>query len=334
MTWDGDKHHERQIYAAPQRADSIGAPISRRCARESFSMMRSKLFVPGSRPELFAKALAGPADAISIDLEDAVLESRKEDARQSVRAFLHGLEGAVADKLVIVRVNDMGTPHFVADLAAVVSPGLYAVNLPKLETAADAERAAAMLTRLESQHGLAEGQIGILANIESPRGLRNAAEIALASPRIVGLQIGFGDLFEPLGIDRTDTQALHGVQLAVRLAAGEAGIPAYDGAYANVSNQEGYRQEAQRARRLGFAGKSCIHPSQVPLANQVFQPTQDEVGFAMRVLAAWQDAERRGLGAITVEGRMIDKPFVVRARAMVAAGASAGTPPTASNIKE
>jgi citrate lyase subunit beta/citryl-CoA lyase len=296
--------------------------------------MRSKLFVPGSRPELFAKALAGPADAISIDLEDAVLESRKEDARQSVREFLHRLEGTVPEKLVIVRVNDMGTTHFVADLAAIVSSSLYAVNLPKLEQAADVERAADMLARLERQNGLAEGRIGILANIESPRGLRNAAEIALASPRIVGLQIGFGDLFEPLGIDRTDAQALHGVQLAVRLAAGEAGVPAYDGAYANVSNQQGYRQEAQHARRLGFAGKSCIHPSQVPLANEVFQPTEDEVGFARRVLTAWQEAERSGLGAITVEGRMIDKPFVVRARAMVAAAACARTPPTASDIKE
>jgi citrate lyase subunit beta/citryl-CoA lyase len=290
-------------------------------------MMRSKLFVPGSRPELFAKALNGPADAISIDLEDAVLESRKADARNEVRKFLQDGASDAPGKLIIVRVNDMGTPHFAEDLAAVVAPALYAVNLPKLESAADVERAAAMMDHLERQGKVEPGSLRILANIESPRGLRNAAAIATASPRIVGLQIGFGDLFEPLSIDRTDTLALHQVQFAVRLAAGEAGVPCYDGAYANVANQEGYRAEAEQARRLGYAGKSCIHPSQVPLANAVFRPTAAETGFAERVLEAWKDAEARGLGAITVEGRMIDKPFVARAYAILAAAKAADGAP-------
>lgn len=296
-------------------------------------MMRSKLFVPGSRPELFVKALGSLADGISIDLEDAVLESRKAQARDEVRGFLEGPARNSSGKLIIVRVNDMNTAHFADDLEAVVSPALYAVNLPKLETADEVAHAAQAMERLERKKGIPVGQIGVLANIESPRGLRHAAEIALSSPRIVGLQIGFGDLFEPLSIDRADLQARHHVQLAVRLAAGEAGVPAYDGAFPDVADQDGYCVEAEQARRLGYAGKSCIHPSQVALANSVFRPNDEDLRFAGKVLEAWEEAERLGRGAITIEGKMIDKPFVARARAMLAAAGNE-SPSSTTNIEK
>jgi citrate lyase beta subunit len=279
--------------------------------------MRSKLFVPGSRPEFFAKALAGPADAISIDLEDAVLEERKAEARATVAAFLDGAT-RTDGKSIIVRVNDPSTVHYQADIAAVALARLDVVNIPKVEDGDTVREAAALLARLERERGI-DRPIGLLLNIESPRGLRRATEIAAADPRIVGLQVGFGDLFEPLGIDRKDVVAVHQVLLAVRFAAGEAGVDAWDGAYANVADLPGFQAEAERARRLGFAGKSCIHPSQVATANAAFSPNDLEVGFATRVLAAWADAEARGLGALTFEGHMIDKPFVVRARAVLAA---------------
>lgn len=279
--------------------------------------MRSKLFVPGSRPELFAKALAGPADAISIDLEDAVLEERKAEARATTAAFLRSL-GASVTKIVIVRINALSTPHAGADLDAVVGPGLAVVNVPKCESADDVRAAAGHIARVERERGLA-ASTGILANVESPRGLRRAAEIACADPRVVGLQLGLGDLFEPLGIDRTDVDAVRHVQLALRIAAGEAGVAAYDGAFANVADAEGFRAEALRARRLGFAGKSCIHPSQVAPANDVFRPGDAELAHARRVLEAWDDAQRRGLGAVLVDGEMIDRPFVVKAQAILAA---------------
>ena len=279
--------------------------------------MRSKLFVPGSRPELFAKALAGPADAISIDLEDAVLEERKAEARATTAAFLRSL-GASVTKIVIVRINALSTPHAGADLDAVVGPGLAVVNVPKCESADDVRAAAGHIARVERERGLA-ASTGILANVESPRGLRRAAEIACAAPRVVGLQLGLGDLFEPLGIDRTDVDAVRHVQLALRIAAGEAGVAAYDGAFANVADAEGFRAEALRARRLGFAGKSCIHPSQVAPANDVFRPGDAELAHARRVLEAWDDAQRRGLGAVLVDGEMIDRPFVVKAQAILAA---------------
>jgi citrate lyase subunit beta/citryl-CoA lyase len=280
-------------------------------------LMRSKLFVPGSRPELFAKALASEADGISLDLEDAVQEGRKADARAHVTEFLRTAPPASAGKIIIVRVNGLATPHFEADVRAVAWPRLDLVNLPKPESPDDLRFAAAVLARVETERGI-ERPIGILANIESPRGLRHAAAIAAADPRVVGLQLGFADLFEPLGIDRKDAAAVHHLQLAVRLAAGEAGIWAYDAAYADVKDPEGYRREAEAARRLGYRGKSCIHPSQVGLANEVFRPSEHEIAHALRVVEAAREAEAKAVGAFMVDGKMVDAPFVKRAEAVLA----------------
>ncbi|MFS0757664.1 CoA ester lyase [Noviherbaspirillum sp. 1P10PC] len=279
-------------------------------------LMRSKLFVPGSRPELFAKALRSGADAISIDLEDAVLEERKEEARASTATLLDQRAGLVDGIILVVRVNGVSTRHFSADLEAVARPGLAAVNLPKVESPDEIREVGSLLDRFERQRGI-NRPIGILANIESPRGLRLAAEIAAAHPRIIGLQLGFGDLFEPLGIDRKDAAAVRQVQLAVRLAAGEAGVDAYDGAFASVGDMDGFRAEADHARKLGFKGKSCIHPTQVPVANGTFCPSAEEIAFAKRVVNAWRETESTGRGAIVVDGRMIDRPFVESARGML-----------------
>lgn len=281
-------------------------------------LMRSKLFVPASRPELFAKALAGDADAISFDLEDAVQESRKAEARRVLRDFLRQSSPRPGGKIVIVRVNGPTTPHFEADLAAVAGPVVDMINLPKPESADDVRAAADALARCERANGV-ERPIGLLPNIESPRGLRLAAEIARAHPRVVGLQLGLGDLFEPFGIDRADAQAVHAMQLAVRLAAAEASIWACDTVYGTVSDPDGYTREATAARRLGFVGKSCIHPTQVPLANAVFRPTDGEIAAARRVVEAAQGAERDGVGAFLVDGRMIDVPFIKRAESILGA---------------
>jgi citrate lyase subunit beta/citryl-CoA lyase len=281
-------------------------------------LMRSKLFVPASRPELFAKALAGDADAISFDLEDAVQESRKAEARGVLRDFLRQSSPRPGGKIVIVRVNGPTTPHFEADLTAVAGPVVDMINLPKPESADDVRAAADALARCEHANGV-ERPIGLLPNIESPRGLRLAPEIARAHPRVVGLQLGLGDLFEPFGIDRADAQAVHAMQLAVRLAAAEASIWACDTVYGTVSDPDGYTREATAARRLGFVGKSCIHPTQVPLANAVFRPTDGEIAAARRVVEAAQGAERDGVGAFLVDGRMIDVPFIKRAESILGA---------------
>jgi citrate lyase subunit beta/citryl-CoA lyase len=285
--------------------------------------MRSKLFVPGSRPELFPKALASQADSLSFDLEDAVPESGKAEARRLVGQALQSPEFAASRKILIVRVNSLASPHFAADLAAVVGPRLDLVNLPKVESAADVRAAAQALAALESVRGLSR-PIGILANIESPRGLRLAAEIAGADPRVAGLQIGYADLMEPLGIDRSNAQAVQQIQFAVRLAAGEAGLWACDAAYGAIKDLEGYRTEALAAKRMGYIGKSCIHPTQIAVANEIFRPTDEEIAFARRVV---ETAEKTGAGAFTVDDRMIDAPFIRRARAVLAIAQQ--LPPTA-----
>lgn len=279
--------------------------------------MRSKLFVPGSRTELFSKAFASDADAISIDLEDAVVEERKAEARMAVGRWLQQPECASTDKLIIVRVNAMDTPHFAQDVAAVVQPGLDILNLPKPDSADAVREAAQMIALAEKANGVTQ-PVRILLNIESPKALRHAASLAQADPRVMGLQVGLGDLFEPLGIDRREIAAVQQVLLAVRMAAGEAGIDAYDGAFANVRDTEGFLAEAQMARRLGLSGKSCIHPSQVVLANQAFRPTDAEIGHALKVVETAAQYAATGQGAYLVNGQMVDAPFLRRAQSIVA----------------
>ena len=277
--------------------------------------MRSKLFVPASRPELFAKALAGDADALSFDLEDAVDETMKDVARRSLAKFLAGL-GSDHGKTIIVRVNALATDHFRDDIAAVVaSDAVDIVNLPKGESADDVKKCANAIARAE--RGRSAREIGILVNIETPRAFRLAAEMAAASPRVVGLQAGWGDLIEPLGIDRYNPPMIEALLLAIRVAAGEANVWAYDGAWANIKDQEGYKREAEASRRLGYIGKSCIHPSQVPLANAVFRPTDAEIAHSLQVVVAARNAVAKGVGAFTVNGRMVDAPFIRRAEAIL-----------------
>jgi citrate lyase subunit beta/citryl-CoA lyase len=282
--------------------------------------MRSKLFVPGSRPEFFDKAWRSAADAISFDLEDAVAADRKAEARGIVaRAIAHAPRPSV--KIVIVRVNPVGGPLFELDLDAVVQPGLDLVNLPKIENVESVHRACGILDLLERERGL-ERRIGVLANIETPRGLRKAAEIAASSDRIFGLQLGFGDLFEPLGIKRS-LATLTPIRLAVRLAAAEAGVHAYDGAFVGVSDIDAFRVEAEAARAVGLAGKSCVHPSQIAVANSVFFPSGAEIEKARRIVSVADEMLSRGIGAFTVDGVMADGPFISHAREILKVAQSA-----------
>jgi citrate lyase subunit beta/citryl-CoA lyase len=279
--------------------------------------MRSKLFVPGARPELFAKALAGEADALSFDLEDAVAEERKAIARQAVADFIAGAAVRQAAKLIIVRTNAPDSPHFAADLAAVARPGVTLLNLPKIESPQAVAAAVAAIEQAEHANGVAQ-PIGLLLNIETPRALAAAARIAAAHPRVAGLQLGLGDLFEPHGIDRTDPRNVHAAMFALRVAAAQAGVFAMDGAYALLEDDEGYREEAHMARGLGFIGKSCIHPRQVALANAAFAASEAELELARRIVEAAPAARAQSRGAFVVDGRMIDLPFLKRAQALLA----------------
>jgi citrate lyase subunit beta/citryl-CoA lyase len=281
--------------------------------------MRSKLFVPASRPELFDKALASEADALSFDLEDAVAPSRKPAARQALADWLASPAFRAAQsehpKKIIVRVNAADTSYFPEDVDALGGLPIDMVNLPKVESA-DALREAAARA---AQAGF-EGEL--LVTVETPQALARAAELAAAHPRVAGLQLGLADLFEPLGIDRYQPETLRAVMLALRLGAGCAGKYAMDAAYARVRDGEGFRAEAQVARSLGFLGKSCVHPSQVAIANEVFGFSAEEIGAAERIVAASE--AQAGVGAFLLDGKMIDAPFVRRARdVLLAAGRAA-----------
>lgn len=279
--------------------------------------MRSKLFVPGSRPDLFAKAIAGEADAVSFDLEDAVPEASKHDAREAVATFLASDTARDCGKILVVRCNALGSPHFAEDIAALARTVVHVVlNLPKAESADDVHAALAALELARRMDGEA-GSVALLANIETPRGLLHAAEIAGANARVTGLQLGLADLFEPHGIARDVEANVHAAMFALKIAAASAGVDAYDAAYPDTQEEAGFLREAHRARALGFAGKSCIHPRQVAWANDAFAATDAELAHAHRVVEAAADAQAQGRGAFLLDGKMVDAPFVARARALL-----------------
>lgn len=288
-------------------------------------MMRSKLFVPGARPDLFAKAWSSGADAVSFDLEDSVAQERKARARADVAAFLASRPDA--GPLAIVRINAPGSAHFAADLAAIVParPGL--LNVPKLESAAQVRE---VVAHVESAVARAPGAAmpRLLVNIETPRGLRHAAEIAAAHPCVAGLQLGLGDLFEPQGIRRDDPANLHAVMFRLALAAAEAGVFACDGAHPDFRDPAGFEREARIAQGLGFIGKSCIHPRQVEWAHAVFTPDPEALDWARRVVAAAAEARAQSLAAFAVDGRMVDPPYLRRAERLLAQAGAPGAADT------
>jgi citrate lyase subunit beta/citryl-CoA lyase len=289
--------------------------------------MRSKLFVPGSRPELFAKALASAADAISFDVEDSVPEDDKARAREHIADFLRSAATRAAlresAKIIIVRINSVNSGYFEDDLRAFACPQVALLNLPKVQDAGHVRQAAAALAAVERRNGVQEA-IKLLVNIETPRAMRLAAEIADADPRVAGLQLGLTDLFESLGIDRKDERSVHAGLFGVRLAAAESGRFVYDSAFPDVADEAGFRREAEQARRLGYVGKSCVHPKQVPLANEIFGVDALGLAEARRILDSAKEASMLGRGAFLLDGRMIDAPAIKRAAQLLAEAGEGG----------
>jgi len=301
----------------------VGACRSRTLgSRGQNHTMRSKLFVPGSRPELFAKALASAADAISFDVEDSVPETGKAEARAQIADFLRSAVTRAtlqeSAKIVIVRINPLNSRHFEGDLLAFACPEVALLNLPKAQGAADVQQVATALESAERRNGMQQ-PIRLLVNVETPRAMRLAAEIAAAHPRVAGLQLGLSDLFESLRIDRKDELSVHAGMFGLRLAAAETGRFVYDSAFPDVADEAGFRREAEQARRLGFAGKSCVHPKQVALANEIFRVDELDLAEARRILASAREAAAIGHGAFLLDGRMIDAPAIKRAEALLAA---------------
>ena len=272
--------------------------------------MRSKLFVPCSRPDFFPKALASDADALSFDLEDSVSPADKAAARTRLTEVLRSDAARTSAKRLIVRVNAPDTAFFADDLAALAGLRVDLVNVPKVENP-DTVRA------VSSRMADAGTTTALLVNIESASGLARAATIAAADPRVAGLQVGLNDLFASLGIARGDPRHVHAALWSIRLAAGEAGCLAYDGAWPDLDDEAGFLAEAETACSLGYLGKSCIHPRQIAIANAVFDRGAD-LARARRLLDAAAQAAALGHGAFVFEGMMTDAPAIAAARDTVA----------------
>jgi citrate lyase beta subunit len=277
--------------------------------------MRSKLFVPAIRFDLFGKALAVGADAICFDLEDAVSFDRKAAAREGLASFLQ--DHVTGAQRLLVRTNSLASSDFALDLDACVWPSVFAITLPKVESSQDIADAEQSLLALESKRTNGY-QLGILPTIETPRGLRNALEIAKASSRIIGLQIGFADLMEPLGISSDNLFARNQARWTLRLAASEANLDCYDSAFPEYTDLAAFQKHLDAAYSFGFAGCSCIHPSQVELANSTFTPSAEALAYANRVVEAAHEAAKCGAAVTTLADKMIDRPFITAAERLLA----------------
>jgi citrate lyase subunit beta/citryl-CoA lyase len=282
-------------------------------------LRRSKLFVPGNRADFMEKATASAADALSFDLEDAVAPAEKETARLAVARFLAAAE---PKQEMIVRVNALDTGLLFDDVIAVACANLHVVNVPKVESPRDLHVADELLTWIERKKALEPGAIRLMPTLESAAGLRRAFEIDTASPRVVALQFGAGDLKASARIE-PGTERLRSVRLMVVLAAAEAGVEALDSAFTDIRDLAAFEVDAAESRRLGFHGKSCIHPSQVEIANRAFAPSAQEIAEAKSLLAAYEDALARGLGAIQHDGKLVDAPFADIARRVLEAAGEA-----------
>lgn len=254
---------------------------------------RSYLFVPGDRPERFAKALASGADAVIVDLEDAVAPQAKDQARAALAAWL-----AQAAPPPIVRINAADTPWFAADLELLRSHEVAAVMLPKAERAAD-------IARLPAQD--------VLPLVESAAGIDGLREIAHA-PRVQRLVFGSIDLQADLGM-RADEDELLFFRSQLVLHSRLAGLlPPVDGVSTAIDDADLLVADTQRARRLGFGAKLCIHPRQVEAVHRAFRPSASELAWAQRVLDA---AAAAGGAALALDGQMIDRPVLLRAQRML-----------------
>lgn len=279
------------------------------------------LFIPGTEQEKFAKIPRLPARAFILDLEDAVPPAEKAASRDLVAGVI-GEYGSAAR--LHVRVNPADGPHLVDDLEAVIRPGLTGINLPKATSAADIQVADRLIECFERRAGLPTGAIEIMATVETVQGIRQVFEIAAASPRLKRLCFGAGDFSLDVGVDWPHEDGVSGETLLFAksqlvLASRLAGLePPHDSVYPRYDDLDALRREAVESRRLGFLGKHAIHPAQLPVIEEVYRPSDRQVERARRMVAAFDEAEAQGRGAVGVDGELVDYPILYRARDILA----------------
>ena len=277
----------------------------------SLPRLRSLLFAPASRPDMCAKLPRSGPDGAVLDLEDAVAPAAKAEARAQARASTVDLCRQYPDLAVFVRVNPPGTEWFAGDVVEGLAAELTGVVVPKLESGAQVDRV------LEALMEADRNDLRLLAGIETAAGVARAAEV-LEHPRVDLAYFGAEDFITDMGGVRTDDslEVLY-ARSQVALAARLAGVPVLDQVVTAFGDDERFLADAAMGRSIGYSGKLCIHPAQVPLANQCFSPSPTERDRARALLAVWDQALARGQASVAFEGQMVDEPLARRARALL-----------------
>lgn len=279
-------------------------------------LRRTMMFVPGANAAMLRDAPLYGADSIMFDLEDAVSLKEKDSARTLVHFALKTFDYSNVE--TVVRINSLEAGG-AQDVEAMVLAGVEVIRLPKTETAQDILDVNAVITSVEKDNQIPVGTTKMMAAIESAEGVLNAREIAKASERLIGIALGAEDYVTNMKTKRyPDGQELSFARNMILHAARAAGIAAIDTVYSDVNNVEGFQNEVQQIKQLGFDGKSVINPRQIPLVNAIYTPTDKEIQNAKEVIWGIREAEAKGSGVISVNGKMVDKPIVERAQRVIA----------------
>ena len=282
---------------------------------EKKRLRRSMLFVPGNNPGMVRDAYIYGSDSIMFDLEDSVAYAEKDAARFIVYNALMNLN--YGTKELVVRINDLESGLGIKDLEAVVRAGVDVVRLPKTENAQDVIDCEREIERIEKESGIPVGTTGMMAAIESAGGVLNAADIAKASDRLIGIALGAEDYVTDLKTTRSDGTELFFARNMLLNAARAAGIDALDTVYSDINNEEGFLAEVDVIKKLGFDGKSIINPRQVAPLHKAFMPSEKDLKKAQAIMDAIKEAKKRGSGVASLNGKMIDKPVVTRAERLL-----------------
>jgi citrate lyase subunit beta/citryl-CoA lyase len=286
----------------------------------SLQPARVALFAPGLKERVMTKAMESGADAVILDLEDSVPLASKLEARALVAKTIDDAAGRDGGPAIWVRVNAAATEFLEGDLEAVVRPGLDVVLLPKAETIEDAQRTAAAIERHETAHKMKPGSVAIVPMIESALGVRNCFDLIKASPRVAATCFGSardGDLQTDLGcawsIEGTELLYARAKVLLDTRAAGSQLIP-FDGVFSDLNDEAGLIADSKLSARLGYVGRTIIHPKQIAPVRQAYAVSESEIAYYRKVVAEFETAEKTGSAAITVDGKLVDYAMFQRAR--------------------
>jgi citrate lyase subunit beta/citryl-CoA lyase len=286
-------------------------------------LRRTLLFVPGGNEKVLSKGLGLEVDGLILDLEDAVAPDRKASAREAVTEAIRGADFGRKEK--VVRVNALSTAYGPEDIEHVVRGKPDTILVPKVDGAEDIKAYDRLIAEAEEKEGLAAGDIGLIALIETPRAIVNIEAIALACPRMRGLLFGAGDLTrETRGKITADRLELYYPMMRILLAARIAGIDALDTPYFDIKDPEGLERHSQQAKAMGYDGKALIHPGQIEVVNRIFTPTLEEIAYAQRVIEAFQAAQKEGKGATQLDGKLIENLHVAMAERTLKIAEQAG----------